>query len=92
MGPTDPKSWACPTWTDSHAVLVPSTQPYRIGGIMFLFDPYVIGAYAEGEYDVLIPLADFQQLVAPRWAADFAGAPAPTAQPKLAGHGSGTDA
>jgi hypothetical protein len=87
---TDPKRWTCPTWTDSRAVLVPSTQPYRIGGMMLLFDPYVVGAYADGEYEVLIPLADFQRLLSPTWAADFAGAPAPKARPS--GAGSGTHA
>jgi hypothetical protein len=78
IGPTDPKSWSCPTWESSHAVLVPSTTPYRAGGLMFLFDPYTIGAYAEGDYDVLIPLSAFKSAIAPAWAADFAGSPAPT--------------
>jgi len=78
MGPTDPKSWTCPTWTDARAVLVPSATPYRVGGMMFLFDPHVIGAYAEGDYEVLVPLADFQPVLSPDWAPDFKGAPAPT--------------
>jgi hypothetical protein len=82
VGPSDPKSWACPTFSDSHAVLVPSTRPYRIGGMMFLFDPYVIGAYAEGDYEVLVPLSDFQSILAPAWAGDFAGSPAPTVRPR----------
>jgi hypothetical protein len=82
MGPTDPKSWTCPKWADSRAVLVPSTRPYRIGGLMFLYDPYVIGAYAEGDYQVVIPQAVFQQAIAPAWAQDFAGAPAPPVQPR----------
>jgi hypothetical protein len=77
LGPTDPKSWSCPTWSGSHVVLVPSTRPYRAGGLMFLFDPYTIGAYAEGDYEVLIPLSAFQHALAPAWAADFAGSPAP---------------
>jgi hypothetical protein len=82
LGPADSRSWSCPTWSDSHAVLVPSTRPYRIGGMMFLFDPYVIGAYAEGEYELLIPLSDFKSYLAPQWAADFVGAPAPSVRPK----------
>jgi hypothetical protein len=52
-------------------------RPYRAGGLLFLFDPYVIGAYAEGDYAVLIPLSDFQAAVAPAWAKDFEGSPAP---------------
>ena len=81
MGPTDPKSWSCPKWADSHSVLTPSVRPFRAGGLTFLFDPYVIGAYAEGDYRVLIPLAEFQPAIAPAWAADFVGSPAPD-QPK----------
>ena len=82
LGPTDPNSWPCPKWRDSHATLVPSTQPFRIGGIMFLFDPYVIGAYAEGDYAVLIPQSDFQTALAPTRTAEFVGSPAPTLKPK----------
>jgi hypothetical protein len=79
MGPTDPRSWTCPRWADSQAVLIPSVRPYRAGGIMFLFDPYVIGAYAEGDYAVPVALSVFQADLAPAWAAEFAGAPAATA-------------
>ncbi len=81
MGPTDPRRWTCPKWADSQAVLAPSTQPYRIGGLTFLFDPYVIGAYAEGDYAVTIPLSVFQSALAPQWSADFTGSPAPAANP-----------
>lgn len=82
LGAADPAGEVCPTWSDSRAVLVPSTRPYRIGGMMFLFDPYVIGAYAQDEYELLIPLADFRAYLAPQWAADFVGAPAPSVRPK----------
>ncbi len=82
VGPTDPKSWSCPRWEDSRATLVPSVHPYRAGGLMFLFDPYVIGAYAEGDYAVLIPQSDFQTALAPTRTAEFVGSPAPTLKPK----------
>jgi hypothetical protein len=82
VGPTDPKTWSCPKFGDGHAVMVPSTQPYRIGGMMFLFDPHTIGAYAEGDFEVLIPLADFKSILAPAWAGDFAGSPAPSVKPR----------
>ena len=82
LGPSDPKSWSCPKWLDAKAVLVPSARSYRIGGLMFLFDPYTIGAYAEGDYEVLIPLSDFQAALAPAWAQDFSGAPAPMVRPR----------
>jgi hypothetical protein len=76
MGPTDSRSWTCPKWRDSRAVLIPSNRPYRIGGLMFLFDPYVIGPYAEGDYQAVIPLPDFQAALNPEWAGDFVGWPA----------------
>ena len=82
LGPSAPKSWTCPKWSDAKAVLTPSTRPYRVGGLMFLFDPYTIGAYAEGDYEVLIPLSDFQSALAPAWAKDFTGSPAPTVKPR----------
>ena len=66
----------CPAWADSRAVLAPSAQAYRIGGLMFLFDPSVIGAYAQGDYQVLIPQTAFRDALAPGWAVDFAGDPA----------------
>jgi hypothetical protein len=82
LGPTNAKGWSCPKFADGHAVMVPSAQPYRIGGMMFLFDPYTIGAYAEGDYEVLLPLADFKSILAPGWAVDFAGSPAPSVRPR----------
>jgi hypothetical protein len=82
LGPSPPGSWTCPKWSDAKAVLTPSTQPYRVGGLIFLFDPYTIGAYAEGDYAVLIPLSDFQTALAPAWVKDFTGSPAPTVKPR----------
>jgi hypothetical protein len=78
MGANPPGQWSCPRWADSRFVLVPSARPYRIGGLMFLFDPYVIGAYAEGDYEAPIPLSDFQKILSPTWAPEFSGAPAST--------------
>ena len=82
MGPNPPGQWTCPKWSDSRFVLVPSVRPYRIGGLMFLFDPYVIGPYAEGDYEVLIPLSDFRRALSPAWAADFEDHPSPDVKPK----------
>ncbi len=82
MGHTDPTSWRCPKWSDGRAVLIPSATPYRIGGMMFLFDPYVIGAYAEGDYEVLMPLSEFQPVLAEGWAGDFTGSPSPAFKSK----------
>jgi hypothetical protein len=82
VGPTDAKTWTCPTFLTSNAVLVPSATPYRVGGMMFLFDPHMLGNYAEGDYEVLIPQDDFRKFLAPAWAADFVGAPGPMVRPK----------
>jgi hypothetical protein len=80
LGAADAGRWSCPHWADSQAALVPSGKPWRAGGLMFLFDPYVIGPYAEGEYAVIVPLSAFRAALAPAWAGDFAGAPGPGAE------------
>ena len=72
----DAESWPCPKWADSDFVLVPSTMPDKIGGLVFLFDPYAIGPYAEGDYAVLIPLSAFESELSPVWADAFGGEPA----------------
>ncbi len=72
----DPESWPCPKWADSDFVLAPSTTPDKIGGLTFLFDPYVIGPYAEGDYAVVIPYSAFQSELSPQWADAFGGEPA----------------
>ena len=61
----DPESFPCPKWRESHFVLAPSTVPGKIGGLVFLFDPYAVGAYAEGEYEVTLPQALFTAVLAP---------------------------
>jgi hypothetical protein len=73
----DPAEWPCPHWADSRFVLVPSTTPGRIGGLDFLFDPYAIGPYVEGDYQVIVPQEAFHEALAPAWADQFAGAPDP---------------
>ena len=72
----DAESWPCPRWADSDFVLAPSTVSGKIGGVTFLFDPYAIGPYAEGDYAVTIPLDAFRAELSPQWADEFAGAPA----------------
>ena len=67
----------CPSWDDGDMVLEPSAEPGRFGGITFLYDPYMLGPYVEGDYAVTIPLARFQSALSPIYASRFAGAPKP---------------
>lgn len=73
----DPAEWPCPHWADSRFVLVPSTTPGRIGGLDFLFDPYSIGPYVEGEWQVIVPQAGIRADLSPAWTGQFDGAPDP---------------
>lgn len=69
-------AWSCPRWRSAEAGLAPSTVPGKAGGLIFYFDPYVLGAYAQGDYRVVIPLARFAPSLSPTYAGQFAGAPA----------------
>jgi hypothetical protein len=77
----DTGAWSCPKWADSNFVFAPSTAAGRIGGLEFLFDPYVLGPYAEGDYQVIVPQSAFHDALAPQYADDFAGDPAPPPKP-----------
>lgn len=66
--------------TCEHAVredfaLAPGTTPGKAGGLIFLFAPYALGSYAEGGYEVVVPLEAFAALLSPDWTDQFAGAP-----------------
>jgi hypothetical protein len=67
--------FACPRWNETVLVLAASTAPGKIGGLTALIDPYVVGPYAEGDYEVTVPQNAFQGLLAPAYAGVFAGAP-----------------
>ena len=68
-------AWPCPRWADSGVVPTASTVPGKIGGLTFLFDPYVLGPYAEGDYAVTVPQAQLRRWLSPTYAMEFAGAP-----------------
>ena len=72
----DSQGWSCPKWADSNFVFAPSVVSGKLGGMIFLFDPYAIGPYAERTYEVTGPLDAFKAALAPAWANDFAGSPA----------------
>jgi hypothetical protein len=74
--PTDDGAmWPCPKWRDSNFVLTPSNTPGKIGGLTFVFDPYAIGSYAEGPYEVTVPYLAIKGVLAPTYAGEFAGSP-----------------
>ncbi len=69
--------WKCPTWRESVMVLAPAADaPGKIGGVTVLIPPYVVGPYAEGPYEITLPLSVFRQALAPAYADEFAGRPA----------------
>lgn len=55
--------------------LAPGDVPGKAGGLIFLYAPYALGAYAEGGYGIVVPLEAFAALLAPEWADQFASAP-----------------
>ena len=63
----------CPKFSESRLILVPSTQPGKIGAIDALYAPYDVGPYAEGPYEVRVPQSQLKGLVAPEYADQFAG-------------------
>jgi len=63
----------CPKFSDSRLILVPSTQPGKIGAIDALYAPYDVGPYAEGPYEVRVPQSQLKGLIAPQYADQFAG-------------------
>lgn len=63
----------CPKFSDSRLILVPSTQPGKIGAIDALYAPYDVGPYAEGPYEVRVPQDQLKGVIASRYADQFAG-------------------
>jgi|GEM_PF-284010 len=56
--------------------LAGSTEAGRLGGLKVHVDPYIIGPYAEGAYEIVVPQAQFRDLVRPEYRDLFAGEPA----------------
>lgn len=67
--------FGCVKWTETTLALAPSTEAGKFGGLMILIDPYVVGSYAEGDYELIVPLSAFQSLLAPTYVDVFAGSP-----------------
>lgn len=67
--------WSCPKLKDVAVVLAPGATAGKAGGLTFLLDAYAVGPYAEGPYYITLPASAFQTLLAPAYAAEFAGQP-----------------
>ena len=68
---------ACPTLKKATLAVAASTAPGKAGGLIALFSPYQLGSYAEGSYRIVVPAAAVRGVLAPAYAPEFAGAPAP---------------
>lgn len=68
-------TFTCPTWRSAEAGLAPSTVPDKAGGLIFYFDPHVLGAAAEGDYHVIIPQDRFAAALSATYGPQFAGTP-----------------
>jgi hypothetical protein len=64
---------SCPRAADTAFVLAPGTLPGRAAGLVFLIGPYQVGSYAEGGYEIAIPVTGFRSLLAVAYAEDFGG-------------------
>lgn len=58
---------------DGHIALAPSTVQGKFGGIYVYFDPYAVGSYAEGPYQIVIQHDVFAEDLKPEFKALFAG-------------------
>jgi hypothetical protein len=65
----------CPKFSESRLILIPSTQPGKIGAIDALYAPFDVGPYAEGPYEIRVPQDQLKGLIAPQYADQFEGQP-----------------
>lgn len=77
----DPMETECPSLKDVPWNLAPGTVANKAAGLIFQFDPYAIGSYAEGPYNGLVPLSVFEPALKPSRKVLFAGTPKPLADP-----------
>jgi hypothetical protein len=72
-------TWLSPLAADLEAFpdfsLIPNEAGDAAAGLMFHFEPYAVGSYAEGGYDVAVPLSVFDGFLAPAWTDVFDGRP-----------------
>lgn len=65
--------WSCPRAAATQFILAGGSQPGKAAGLVFLIDPYQVGPYAEGPYEIAVPLNVFRSLLAPEYAGEFGG-------------------
>jgi len=58
---------------DAKLALAPSDQPGRFGGVYVFYEPYVVGAYAEGPYVLTVQQGVFAEDLKPEFKALFGG-------------------
>ena len=71
--PGGPPGAACPRAADTPFVLAPGTVNGKAAGLIFFIGAYQVGPYAEGGYELAIPVTGFRSLLAVAYADDFAG-------------------
>lgn len=54
---------------------VASSEADRLGGLVVHVNPYVVGPYAEGSYDIVLDQSDFRDLLRPAYRDVFTGQP-----------------
>lgn len=69
------KPFACPRVATTPFVLTPGDTPGKAGGLTFLIGPYQAGPYAEGGYEIAIPVTVFRSLLAVPYNDEFGGQP-----------------
>jgi hypothetical protein len=55
--------------------LAPSTEPGKSAGLTFHYEPYAVGPYAEGRFDVTVPWQELKPYLSAEGAAIFGGTP-----------------
>jgi hypothetical protein len=53
--------------------LAPSSEPDRFGGLFVYYEPYAVGAYAEGSYQLAVPQEVFAEDMRPEFRKLFSG-------------------
>lgn len=56
-------------------MLAPSTEPGKSAGLTFHYEPYAVGPYAEGRFDVVVPWQELKPHLSAEGTAIFGGAP-----------------
>lgn len=69
----DGKEGSCPRARDTAFALVPGTMAGKAGGLSFLIGAYQVGPYAEGAYEIAVPVSVFRSLLVAAYADEFGG-------------------